>query len=120
MVICCDNVAAEHNVRAGKAKPFDHTCLVHAIWTHAMRQCIGIFVVRVPTKENCADDPSREDYLLMERMGAVKVYTCTDVIHALGAAFGIAQVKPLLHSLYYDAQSWDSLAMVLACSRPVP
>ena len=89
-MIYCDNVAAEHNVRAGKAKPFDHTCLVHAIWTHAMRQCIGIFVVRVPTKENCADDPSREDYLLMERMGAMKACLCTVVIHMLGAASDVA------------------------------
>ena len=73
VVVYCDNVAAEHNVRKGSAKTFDHTCLVHAIWTHAMKQNLGLHVVRVPTKENPADDPSREDYALMERIGAVRV-----------------------------------------------
>ena len=70
--IYSDNSGAEHSTARGYAKEFDHTCLVHSIWLKALELGTGIFVSRVPTKLNLADDPSREDYKLLARMGAIR------------------------------------------------
>ena len=37
VVVHSDNTVAEHSVRKGRARTFDHTTLVHAIW-YALRQ----------------------------------------------------------------------------------
>ena len=70
--IFSDNAGAEHSTARGYAKVFDHTCVVHSIWLMALELGTGIFVSRVPTKLNLADDPSREYYVLLERMGAIR------------------------------------------------
>ena len=51
-------------------RTFDHTCIVHSIWMMAWQMDCGMFVVRVPSKENLADDPSRERYGLLAGMKA--------------------------------------------------
>ena len=87
-----DNTAAQYNTSKGRARTFDHTCLVHGIWTTAMELEIGLYVSRVPTKENIADDPSRERYCLLQRINA-------------------EHVEPALHARFTDPSAWDALRL---------
>ena len=87
-----DNTGAQHTAARGVAKSFDHTCLVHGIWMRALELGIGIYVGRVPTQENLSDCPSREEYGLLERVGAIRV-------------------TPWLSEHFRKAQSWEALSM---------
>ncbi len=60
IVVWSDNTGAEAATRNATARAFDHLSIVHAIWLRAAELGISLFVKRVPTKENIADDPSRE------------------------------------------------------------
>ena len=57
-----DNTGSQHCAAKGTAKAWDHTCIVHAIWLQAARLHMELWVDRVPTEENIADLPSREEY----------------------------------------------------------
>ena len=114
-----DNTGAEHSVAKGRAKAFDQTCLVHGIWcampvcwlcapsprhlwvlacrTMALELECGLFVSRVASKENIADDPSRERYSLVKGMG-------------------MKFVRPMLHKRFEDAQGWDALSLLCMIS----
>ena len=79
MVIWSDNTGAEAATRKGRvlchthllsclwgifpgsAKRFDQNCLIHALWKQFVQLRMAVWVMRVPSKENIADDPSRED-----------------------------------------------------------
>ena len=119
MVVHSDNTVAEHSVRKGRAKCFDHTAVVHSIWTKVLELGAGMFIVRcgdchgprvmrlppclaftdrVASKENLSDDPSRERYKLLRRMAKV-----------LGVE--VEPVAPCLDSRFEDAQSWSSLGV---------
>jgi hypothetical protein len=68
-----DNTSAEHNTSKGRAKSFDHTMIIHSIWSVALEESLGLYVSRVASKDNIADDPSRERYGLVARMGAKRM-----------------------------------------------
>ena len=55
---------------AGRARSWDHSMLVHQIWTHAILNRMRLWVERVPSHDNISDDPSRECYSLMKAFGA--------------------------------------------------
>jgi len=61
---------AECSTQKGTSKAFDHNALVHQIWTFALAHGIKLWVERVPTKENIADDPSRFHYKLLDDLKA--------------------------------------------------
>jgi len=44
---------------AGSTKSWDHCCLVHALWLQLAKLKTAVWVLRVPTKVNIADNPSR-------------------------------------------------------------
>ena len=44
---------------AGSTKQFDQNCLIHAMWKQLAVLNVSVWVERVPTKDNIADDPSR-------------------------------------------------------------
>ena len=90
VVVHSDNTVAEHGMRKGRARSFDHTAVVHSVWcrviesvaarrpvpdvfcfcrTLALELGIQLYIVRVPTKDNLSDDPSRERYGLLEQLG---------------------------------------------------
>ena len=48
------------------------TC-VFVVRLRALELGLGLYVSRVPTHEHISDKPSREDYGVLERMGAVRV-----------------------------------------------
>ena len=90
--IWSDNVGSESATRKGAAKSFDHNSLIHGIWSQALRLKIALQVDRVPTQFNVADLPSREEYALLEQIGAV-------------------WVPPLLAHEFLNPGCWESLSI---------
>ena len=78
VLVFSDNVGSEYNAKKGKAKSWDHSCIVHSIWRRAALSKMMLWIERVPTDSNIADLPSREDYGLLGRMGARRVEPCLD------------------------------------------
>ena len=70
--IWTDNAGGESALRKGAASTasLDHNAIIHITWLIAARAGAGLFVHRVPTKLNLADDPSRSDYRLLQSLGA--------------------------------------------------
>ena len=71
--IFSDNKGAEASTRKGASRQFDHTCIVHCLWSKAAQLGIEMVIDRVPSKDNLADLPSREEYSLMHKIGAQNV-----------------------------------------------
>lgn len=65
-----DNTGAEVSTRKGSAKQFDLCRIIHEIWSLALCGGFGLWIERVPTDENIADLPSREDYELLRKLDA--------------------------------------------------
>ena len=57
---------------------------------------MGLFVSRVPTDDNIADDPSREDYELLKVLGAT-------------------QIDPRMHPRFLEYRSWESISIRSSC-----
>ena len=55
-----DNVGGECALKAGAARCEDHNMIVHAIWAFAAKYKLPIWFDRVPSKDNLADEPSRQ------------------------------------------------------------
>ena len=62
-----DNTGSEHGTSKGRARSWDHCCIIHSLWTHALLLRLEMFVYRVPTDDNIADLPSREEYSMQVR-----------------------------------------------------
>ena len=69
--IWTDNVGCELSIKRGSSKREDHNLLVHAIWLMCARKDLTIWLERVPTDDNISDCPSRQDYRLLQQLGAV-------------------------------------------------
>ena len=65
-----DNTVAEGSTRRGSAKAFDHNYIINSIWSRAFEYSINLYVHRVPSELNIADPPSREEFAIMEHIGA--------------------------------------------------
>ena len=65
-IIFFDNIGAEAATRKGAAKSWDHCQIIHEIWTMAAQNQTHLWIERVPTDDNIADLPSREEYKLIE------------------------------------------------------
>lgn len=75
-------------------------CVGHArvlCRTKALELGTGLYIGRVPSKDNLSDDPSREKYDLLERLEAV-------------------HVEPWLSPEFERAQSWEALSLL--CRQP--
>ncbi len=71
VLLYSDNKGAEGATRKGSAKSWDHCSLIHQIWTLALVNHTHLWVGRVPSKANISDLPSREEYRLLQEMGAL-------------------------------------------------
>ena len=60
VTVWSDDVGSERATAKGKAKQWDHTCVVHCLWLMAAKLGITMWIERVPTDDNIADLPSRE------------------------------------------------------------
>ena len=88
-----DNAGSEHCTRKGSAKTWDHTCIVHCLWLLAAELNMDMQIERVPTSENVADLPSREEYGLLRQ---------------LGSKF----VQPHLEPSFWKPSAWSALSLV--------
>jgi hypothetical protein len=66
--VYCDNVGGERALASGAATSVDHNRLVHAVWMRALQLGLSLWSYRVPTKDNIADLPSREEYELLRQV----------------------------------------------------
>ena len=82
-----DNKGAEGALRKSSSKSDDHNLIVHGVWLFAACNNFSIWVERVPSHENIADEPSRECYQLLEAMGAT-------------------WVRPVLHNNLWEPSKW--------------
>ena len=94
VIVWSDNTGAEAATKKGSAKEWDHSCIAHCLWTKAVQMRTQVHVERVPSKENIADLPSREEYQLMQTMG-------------------IQRVPAQLSDAFHEPQAWSSLSLVL-------
>ena len=78
--------------------------------TLALELGLDMHIKRVPTKENISDDPSRERYGLLQRLGVSSALG--DWLSPSRMCICVAQaeyVEPALEERFVDAQAWDSL-----------
>ena len=54
----------------GAAKQADHHYISHAVWMHAAMHGISLWIERVPSKDNIADEPSRWFFGTMSKLQA--------------------------------------------------
>ena len=87
-----DNAGGEGALKCGAAHSSDHNMLVHGIWLLAWRLGCGLWIERVPTKENLADLPSRESYELVGSIGGV-------------------WTPPWLEDAFWQPCKWESVAL---------
>ena len=71
VLLFVDNTGGELAILRGSAKSADHNSLVHGIWSAALIGKVGLWVERVATDDNLSDLPSREDFGLLQQIGAV-------------------------------------------------
>ena len=60
VVIWSDNTGSEVATQKGATTNFDRVCSVHSLWRRFPELRMSVWVVRVPTDDNSADEPSRE------------------------------------------------------------
>ena len=62
-VVCfCDNTAAEHALRKGYSKDEQFTKVLCCFWSWVASRGISLSFHRVPSKQNCSDAVSRDDW----------------------------------------------------------
>ena len=98
----------------GTAKSFDHCTLVHALWKTFAELNVGVWLERIPTKENIADDPSRSHSILCICHKNISHTCCLcifredyRILHRLGAT----QVQPRLFDVFLESQTWAQLSI---------
>ena len=55
----------------GAAKAGDHNRIVHKIWLNAAINNTGIWICRVPSEDNIADEPSRGEFSTLKKLYSV-------------------------------------------------
>ena len=68
--LCVAVHALNSFVREGAARAFDQNSIIHGIWKRAAELNAELWIERVDTKLNVADNPSRESYALLQRLRA--------------------------------------------------
>ena len=114
VVIWSDNTGAEAVVRRGTARTFDHCCLTHALWKRFAELRLAIWVERVPTAVNIADDPSR---CLLFLAWLLSLHACILFMHRedyflLESLRGSKRVEAKLDRVFHEPQTWESISVV--------
>ena len=96
----------------GTARAFDHCTLVHALWKVFAEMEIGVWIERIPTKMNIADNPSRQIAVTFCWCSFLYlcVHSCREdykVLEQLGAR----RVKASLLDVFMESQTWDQLSV---------
>ena len=118
LCVFSDTVRSEHCAKRGSAKHWDHTCIVHSIWRRAAALKTALWIERVPTDDNIADLPSREDYDLLERIGAQWLPPVIDEAFLEPAAWSALTVKNIL-SRYASLALLCCIACIMLCAAAI-
>ena len=111
VVVWSDNTCAESSVAKGRARSFDHNALVHVLWSRAAALGMEVWVERVPTECNIADDPSRERYDLLHELGAVWASLLAEVAGSSSHAGFCRKAEAKLDDVFRRPQAWESLSL---------
>ena len=68
----CDNAGVLHSILRGAIKCVETSQMMGRIWCEVMQRRIGLYLLRVQSKANIADLPTRQNNLL-EIMGANEI-----------------------------------------------
>ena len=71
----------------------DHAQLVHEMWLQIALLNIDVHVVRVASKSNIADLPSRGDFGLLQHIGAEHVNPRLDDVYSAGETLQVLQER---------------------------
>ena len=114
VVIWSDNTGAEAVVRRGTAVTFDHCCLTHALWKRFAELRLAVWVERVPTAVNIADDPSRCSWSLMWLLclHACRLCVLRGDYFLLENLRGSRRVEAKLDRVFREPQTWESISVV--------
>jgi len=73
LVLCfVDNDGVRHSLTKGTAKAPEVRHVAGELWLECARRQVALFLARVESKANIADDPSRGDVTLLTSLGAVR------------------------------------------------
>ena len=86
VVVYSDNKGAEGSVRKGASAAWDHSQLIHEIWTLAWSYKMHLWVERVASEDNISDLPSREEYTLLRDIAAEWISPKVAQVFLQGAA----------------------------------
>ena len=70
VIVWSDNSGAEAATVKGAAKAWDHNQVIHEVWYQALENRTWLWIERVPSDDNVADLPSREEYQLLQDLSA--------------------------------------------------
>lgn len=76
----------------GSAKAFDQNAIIHVLWKHFIELGAAVWIERVPTAFNIADDPSREDLRVFD---------------VLSERVAVQRVPAKLRDCYYQPETWE-------------
>lgn len=79
--------------RKGTARRTDHAQLVHEMWLQLALLEIDVHVVRVASKDNIADLPSRGDYGMFDQIGAVWCAPSLDTVFMAADTWEVLQER---------------------------
>ena len=93
----------------GSAKAFDHSCIVHCIWTLLAKLHCCAWVVRVPTAENIADLPSR----CVDHRNTSEHALCNVAReeYKMLLGMGAERTEAKLDASFLRPQAWESLSV---------
>ena len=140
-----DNTAAQHNTAKGRARSFDHTCLIHGIWyveypvafhfgplfwvrvpvrTEALLLNMSLHVSRVASKARCRmhNTPLCEGHILVKstHLQANIADDPSRERYSLLRKFKAQFVPPVLKQRFLQAQEWEALKWCCAEHKILP
>ena len=105
---------------AGRTKSFDHCALINALWKYFIELNLGVWVERVASKHNIADNPSRR--------GAISTLPASHIAqHVTNNCRRSYQIFRLmgnkaqrhdatLASVFWDPAAWGNYSIREVCS----
>ena len=95
---------------SGCSKSFDHNSLVHAMWRKFAELQICVWVERVPTAVNIADDPSRH-YICINISCVLACYkNFMREEYGLLESLGATKITPQLDDVFTYPETWEHIS----------
>ena len=73
VTLFCDNDGVLHSMIKGSSRCTETNQMIGRCWYQIMRRRIGLHLLRVQSKANIADLPSRKDFRMLKMVGATEL-----------------------------------------------